>query len=96
MCKSKLNITSSEFYSMAPLEIEHMLSEKIKMDRLDKLDQALYISYLVMNEKANDTYKDIKNDILGLNITRDVKNKFKRFKMISKRLGIEYPGERVD
>jgi hypothetical protein len=81
---------------MAPLEIEHMLSEKIKMDRLDKLDQALYISYLVMNEKANDTYKDIKNDILGLNITRDVKNKFKRFKMISKRLGIEYPGERVD
>jgi hypothetical protein len=65
-------------------------------DRIDKLDQALYISYLVMNEKANDTYKDIKNDILGLNITRDVKNKFKRFKMISKRLGIEYPGERVD
>lgn len=84
MCKSKLKITSEEFYSMAPLEIEHMLSEKAKYDRLDKLDQALYISYLVMNEKANDTYKDIRNDILSVKNVID-KNKFKRFKMISKR-----------
>lgn len=95
MCKTKLKITKDEFYDMAPLEIEHMLSEKTKYDRLGLLDQALYISYLVMNEKANDTYKDIRNDILSVNTGID-KNKFKRFKMISKRLGVEYPGERVE
>jgi hypothetical protein len=95
MCKTKLKITSDEFYNMTPKELDYMLSEKTKYDRLGLLDQALYVSYLVQKEKANDIYIDIRNQILGVDTTVD-KNKFKRFKMISKRLEIEYPGERVE
>jgi hypothetical protein len=88
---------------MAVSEIEDRLYYKRMQDehkqtqiRLNMLDNAYYTGCLVMNEKIDKAYKAIQKDILGQDGATIDKNKFKRFKMISKRLGLEYPGERVD
>jgi hypothetical protein len=80
---------------MSLLEIEHLLIEFNKKDNLDKLDQAYYISQLVLNEKIDQTYSDFKNAILGVNMTTRFKQDFERYKIISKRLGLKYPGREV-
>lgn len=95
MCKLKLKMSLSEFNDTTLSEINQLLSEFTMYSRLDKLDQAYYISCLVMQEKANDIYEDIKNSILGVNNIERLKKDVLRYKMISERLGIKYPGERV-
>lgn len=81
---------------MSISEIEDRLYYKRLQDKIETLDHAFYIGCFVMNQKMEDTYKAIKKEILGHDGIEVDKNKFKRFKMISKRLGVEYPGERVE
>jgi hypothetical protein len=90
-----LKMTPNDFYNSTFSEIDMLLSEYNKYSRLDKLDQAYYNSCLIMNEKHNNVYNDIRSNILGVNNVDKLKTDIKRYKMISERFGIKYPGERV-
>jgi len=81
---------------MAVSEIEDRLRYRRMINRLDKLEQAFYNAKLIMNEKANDIYKDVRSEILGIDNVDKLKTDIRRYKMISERLGIKYPGERVE
>lgn len=95
ICRTRLGITSEQFFEMTLLEIEHMLKEKNRHDKLGRLDQAYYISCLVMQENANNIYENLRYSILGVDSQIRLKNDIKRYKMISERLGLKFPKEWV-
>jgi len=70
-----------------------MLDEYDKNTHLNMLDLAYYNSLFVLNEKAEDDYKNMINKILEIEAKKNIITDKKKLKyvMISKRLGLKYP-----
>lgn len=98
-CRVKLGISSTEFYSLALTEIYDLLSEKDIYDKEMALLQASNNAMLIMNDKADKVFDDIKKDIyknpfkINQNSSKIKENDFKRYFYISKRLGLKMPLE---
>lgn len=91
ICMTQLSISNSDFFDMCLLEIEYMLKENARNNRLNQLDLAYYISCLSNNEKANDTYLEIRDNINGIKSIRRLKKDIARYRMISERLRLNFP-----
>jgi predicted nucleic acid-binding Zn-ribbon protein len=76
---------------MSLLEIEHLLNEKRRNDKLNRLEQAYYMACLVNNEKANETYTELRYEILGIDKQLKLKKDIARYKVISERLKLKFP-----
>jgi tRNA A37 N6-isopentenylltransferase MiaA len=93
----ELNLSSNEVYEMTVAEISDLLSENDKYKKYMMLEQSVYNSQLILQEKAKDNYDELLKNILGKEVkaTND-RNKLltdvKRYKMISKRIGLKFPG----
>jgi hypothetical protein len=77
---------------MALREIEHLLLEKRRYKKLNMLEQAYYNSCLIMQENYYDIYINLRDGILGIPSITRIKNDIERYKMISERLKLKFPG----
>jgi predicted nucleic acid-binding Zn-ribbon protein len=77
---------------MSLLEIQHLLEEKRRFEKLKRLEQAYYNSCLIMNEKNNEAYDELRYAILGVQPVERLKTDIERYRMISERLKLRFPG----
>lgn len=78
---------------MTPNEIHDLLSERDIYDKEIALLQAFNNAMLVMNDKANDNYKNLEKDIRPSDHNNNSSDTYKRYYNISKRLGLKMPKE---
>jgi len=91
VARTKLNVTLDQFLDLTMSEVIDLLSEKAKHNSCILLDQALYVTLLFGSDKLENKYKEILDSISGVNKKAELEKNYKRYKMISERLGLKFP-----
>jgi len=76
---------------MTLIQINGLIKEKTKQDKILLLEQASYIACLVMNEKADKTAENIRNNILNIDVESESKKRNKWYSEICKMRGLKFP-----